>query len=86
VAQRARLKQAGLVMERRSAWRTAKARLCVALQAHQINVAQLQHVRIRSAVDTVTGLATVHLDGRVLVYKRSLLVGVAFEADSILAR
>jgi len=58
----------------------------VALQAQQVHVAQLQHVRIRSAVHQVAGLAAVNLHGRVFVHKRPLLIRVAGEADLILRR
>jgi len=37
-------------------------------------------------MDGVAGLAAIDLDGRMLVYKRALFVGVAFEADGIMAR
>jgi hypothetical protein len=56
----------------------------VALQAKQIDVAQLQHVRIWSAVSQMARLASIHLHGRVFEHKRSLLVRVALEANSVL--
>lgn len=56
----------------------------MALQAKQIDVAQLQHVGIWSAVSQMARLAAIHLHGRVFEHKRSLLVRVAFEADSVL--
>src|SRR5271155_3831967 len=86
MAQNARLEQARLVVERRSSRRSAKARRGVALQAEQVYVAQLQHVRIWTAVHQMAGLATIHLYRLVLEYKRSLLVRVAREANRILRR
>jgi hypothetical protein len=56
----------------------------VALQAEQIDIAELQHVGIGSPMDDVAGLAAIDFDGRMLVHKRPLLVSVAFEADSVL--
>ena len=53
VAQRASLKEAGLVMKRRSSRRPAEAGRRMALQAEQVDVAELQHVRIRSAMHQV---------------------------------
>src|SRR5579864_2387083 len=61
VAQHARLEEAGLVVERRCPRCAAEARRRVALQAQQVDVAQLQHVRIRPAVRHVAGLASVDL-------------------------
>jgi hypothetical protein len=84
VAQNARLEEAGLVMKRRCAWCAAEARLRVALQAEQVNIAQLQHVRIGSTVDAMASLAPVHLNRRVLVDEWPLFVGVALKADCIL--
>ncbi len=73
-----------MVVERRGSRRAAEARRRVALQAKQIDVAQLQHVRIWSAVGQMARLASIHLHGRVLKHKRSLLVDVALEADCVL--
>ena len=56
----------------------------MALQAQQVDVAQFQHVGIRSAMCQMARLASIHLDGRVFEHKRSLLVRVALEADSVL--
>jgi hypothetical protein len=58
----------------------------VALQAEQVDVAQFQHMRIWAAVHQMAGLATIDLYRLVFEYKRSLLVGVALEADRILRR
>jgi len=84
VAQRASLKEAGLVMKRRSPWRGAEGRSRVALQTEQVDVAQLQHVRIRSTVRQMARLASIDLYGRMLVYKRSLLVRVTRKANCVL--
>jgi len=56
----------------------------VALQAQQVDVAELQHVRIWSTVGQMARLASIHLDGRVFEHKRPLLVDMALEADRIL--
>ena len=58
----------------------------MALQAEQVDVAQLQHVGIWSPVRQMARLAPVDLDRRMLVHKRPLLVRVAFEANRILRR
>ena len=58
----------------------------MALQTEQVDVAQLKHMRIGTAVGEMAGLATVGLNGLVLKHKRPLLVRVAFEADLILRR
>ena len=54
VAQRACLEESVLIMEARSSWRRAEGRLCVALQAEQIYIAHLQHVRVGPAMGNVT--------------------------------
>ncbi len=56
----------------------------MALQAKQVHVAQLEHVRIRSSVSQVAGLASIHFDRLMFEYERPLLVGVALEANSVL--
>ena len=84
VAQQARLKETCLVVERRRSRRRAERRSRVALQAKQVDVAELQHVRIRPAMRQVARLASIHLDRRMLEYERALLVDVALEADRIL--
>ena len=58
----------------------------MALQAEQIHVTELQHVRIGSAVDHVARFASIHFYRRVFEDKGSLLVRVAGEADRILRR
>lgn len=84
VAQRTRLEKRRLIMEGGGSGRAAEARSRVALQAEQIHIAKLEHVWIGAAMNHVTRYAAVHLDRRVLVDKRALLVGVAFEADGVL--
>lgn len=56
----------------------------MALQAQQVDVAELQHMGIWSAVDLMARLASIDLYGSMLVHKRPLLVRVTFETDSIL--
>jgi len=56
----------------------------MALQAKQIDVAELQHVRIWSAVSQMAGLTSVDLHRLVFENKRPLFVRVALEADRIL--
>ncbi len=56
----------------------------MALQAKQVDVAELQHVGIRSTVRQMARLASFDLHGSVLVDKWPLLVRVAFKADRIL--
>ena len=58
----------------------------MALQAQQVDVAQLQHVRIRPAVRHMARLASVDLHRLVFENKRPLLVRVAREADRVLRR
>ena len=84
VAQHTRLEQARLVVKRRHARCAAKTGRCVALQAKQIDVAQLQHLRIWPAVSQMARLAAFNLNGRMFVNKRTLFVRVALEADRIL--
>ncbi len=84
MAQRAGLEKAGLIVKRRGARRAAETRGRVALQAEQVHVADLEHVRIRAAVDHVAAFAAVYFYRRVFVDKRTLLVGVACEADRVL--
>jgi hypothetical protein len=71
-------------MERRSSRRSAKARRGVALQAKQVDVAQLQHVRIWTTVHQMAGLAAINFYRLMFEYKRSLLVRVARKANRIL--
>lgn len=86
MAKRACLEETGLVVERRGAGRTAETRSRVALQTEQIDIAYLQHVRVRPAMNGVAGLAAIRFDGRVLEDKWALLVRVALETDAILGR
>ena len=56
----------------------------MALQAQQVDVAELQHVGIRSAMRQMAGLTSVDLHRLVFENKRTLLVRVALEADRVL--
>src|SRR3984957_13314350 len=85
VTQHARLEKAGLVVERRSSRRAAEGRRRMALQAKQIDVAELQHVGIWSAVSQMAGLTSVDLHRLMLENKRPSFVGVALEAERVLA-
>ena len=71
-------------MKRRHARCAAKTGSRVALQAKQVDVAELQHVGIRSTVSQMARLASLDLYRGVLVDKRPLLVRVALKADRIL--
>jgi hypothetical protein len=84
MAQRAGLEQAGLIVERRHTRRTTETRCRMASEAEQIDIAQLQHVCVRSAVDGMAGNTAIHFDGCMLIDEGSLLVRVAFKADSVL--
>ena len=55
----------------------------VALQAEQVDVAVLQHVRIRSSVWDMAGRATLQSHRGVFVHEWSLLILVAFEASDV---
>ena len=54
------------------------------MQAKQIDVTQLEHVRIRSAVGQMAGLAPIDFDRLMLEDEGALLVNVALEADCVL--
>jgi hypothetical protein len=84
VAQNARLEKARLIMESGSSRRTAKGGIRVALQAKQVHIAELEHMRIRSAVGQMAGLASIDFDWLVLEDEWSLLVGVTLETDGVL--
>jgi len=84
VAKRACLEESILVVKARCPRSSAKTRLCVTLQAEQIYVAHLQHVRIRATVSNMARLASLNLYRLVLEHIRPLLVGMALEADKIL--
>jgi hypothetical protein len=84
VAQGARLEKAGLVVERRRTGRAAETGRGVTLQAEQIHVADLEHVRVGTAMNHVAGRATIHFDGRVLINKGALLVGMTLETNRVL--
>ena len=53
----------------------------MSLKSH---IAQLEHVRIRSSVSQVAGLASIHFDRLMLEDEWPLLVCVAFKTDGIL--
>ena len=55
----------------------------VALQAEQVDVAVLQHVRIGPSMRNVAARAPFHPDGSVLKHEWPLLVGMALEADDV---
>lgn len=84
MTQHAGLEKAGLVVERRSSRRSAKAGRRMALQAEQVDVAQFQHMGIWSTVHQMAGLTSIDLYGLVLERKRPLLVRVALKANCIL--
>ena len=86
VAQRARLEEARLIVERRSARSAAEARCGVALETEQIHIAHLQHVGVRPAMHYVARYATIRFDRRMLVHERPFLLSVALEANLILIR
>ena len=58
----------------------------MALQAEQVDVAHSQHVGIGASVRYVAGGAAFDLHGLVLEDERTLLIGMAGEADGILGR
>jgi len=84
VAQRASLEETRLIVEGRCARSAAEARIRVTLQTQQIQIAQPQHVSVWPTMYQVARFAAIHLHRRMLEYKRTLLVGVASEADSVL--
>ena len=86
MAQYARLEQARLVVERRGSRRATKTGRCVALQAEQVDVAQFQHVGVRSTMGKMARLASINLYRLMFENERPLLVGVTLEADRILRR
>ena len=86
VAQNARLEQARLVVERRCSGRAAEAGRGVALQAEQVDVAQLQHVGVRSTMRKVAGLASINLYRLMFEHERPLFVRMTCKADGILRR
>jgi len=76
----------GLVMER---WQPGNTRILgkrVALQAKQVDLAALQHPRIRRPVRCMTGNTSLGFDWNMLKSEGSGLVGMALEADLILRR
>lgn len=61
----------------------AERRRCMALQAEQVHVAVLQHVRICATVRDMARRAAFDLHGSMREDKRTLLIGVAFEAGIV---
>ena len=61
-------------------------RICVALEAEQIDVAHAEHVSIRASMRNMTRRATLDLYGLVFEHKRPLLIGVARETNRVLRR
>ena len=88
MAQRARLKEGLLAVKRRRSRRITgfriHKRICVALQAKQVDVAHPEHVNIRAAMRNMTGRATLDLYGLVFEHKRPLLIGVARDTNCVL--
>jgi len=83
VTQRAGLVLRSLVVEGRDTGRISKGR-GVTRQAKLIDIARLEHVRIRRAVRRMAGLAAFHLDRLMLVDKWPALIGVAGKAHRVL--
>jgi len=76
-----------LVMRRSDRFQRPNAVIdAVAGQAELINRAVLKQPRIRRSVRRVTGLTAFGLDWCMLVYERTLLVGVALDTRGIRAR
>lgn len=84
VAKRACLEESVLIMKAGRPGSSAETRLRVALQAEQIYVAHLQHVRVWPTVGNVAGLAPLDFYRLVLEHIGPLLVGMALVADKIL--
>ena len=84
VAKRACLEESILIMEAGRPGSSAETRLRVALQAEQIYIAHLQHVRVWAAVGNVARLASLDFYRLVLEHIGPLLVGMALVADKIL--
>ena len=58
----------------------------MALEAKQVDVAELQHMRIRPTVRQMARLASLDLYRSMFVHKRPLLIRVTLEADRVLRR
>src|SRR5271155_2609721 len=90
MAQRARLKERLLAVERGSPWRpsgfTPRSRAGVALQTQQIDIAHPQHVSVGATVGNMTGRAPFHFHRLMLEDEWSLLIRMARETDGILCR
>ena len=83
VAHGARLVFRGLIVSRAS---RSLHRECVALQAQQVYLAYPQEAWVRRPVWRVTTGATLGLHRHMLICERTLLVGVALDADRISTR
>ena len=59
---------------------------CVALQTQQVYLAYPQEAWVRRPMWRVTAGATLGLDGYMLIDERTLLVGVALDANGVSAR
>src|SRR5271156_3261511 len=86
VAGGARLKESGLVVKRRGSRRSAEARGRMALQTQDVDVANLQQMRVRRAMHSVARRASLDFHGSVLENKWPLLIGMASEANNVLRR
>ena len=84
VAKRACLEESVLIMKAGRPGSSAETRLRVALQAEQIYVAHLQHVRVWATMSNVARLASLDFHSLVLEHIGALLVGMALKADKIL--
>jgi hypothetical protein len=69
-----------------SDWRVSEGRRSVALQALQVDVAVLQHVRVRASVRDMAGCASFNFHGSVLEHEWALLILVALETDEVPGR
>ena len=56
---------------------------CVALQTQQVDLAHPQEPWVRRPMWRMTTGATLGLDGYMLIYERTLLVGVALDANCV---
>lgn len=87
VAQRARLEERLLAVERRSTRGSRTARhVRVALETKQVHVADPQHVDICSPMGGVARRAALDFHRFMFVYEWPLFVGMTLETDLILGR
>jgi|SRR5580658_977964 hypothetical protein len=86
MTERACLEKSVLVVETRSSRRSAESRRRMALQAQQVDIAYLQHVRVWPAMRDVAGLAAFELYCFVLEHEWTLFVDMARKADNVLRR